>query len=568
MNSSAVGARLKRVLCVFRRIGSASPPHGYDRLALVLFLVALAIALATFRDYGVTWDEDVHFAYGYHVVDYYASLFRDRTALSWMNLYYYGAAFDAATVLFAKVSPLGGYETRHLLNVLVGLVGIIGCWKLARQLAGPRAAFWSALLLLLIPNYYGQMFNNPKDIPFAAASIWALYYIARLLPALPCPPLSLALRLGLALGLALGVRVGGLLQLCYLALAVLALLGWRAWRARAPMLFVRQLGESLWRLAVPVVVVAYPIMLLCWPWAQLDPVGNPLRALSEFSQHSYPYRTLFDGRYYFAARLPIDYLPVHIIVQLPELVLALLVAGLPLCVLRLLRAPLEPERMIAYGLVCFAVLFPVAYAMAIHAILFDGMRHFIFVLPPIACIAGIVLDRISAALPGPNSKRLAGAALFVYLGLHVSLMAQLHPDQYVYYNSMVGGVPGAAGRFKLDYWANSYDEAVHGLVTTLKAQDGPRFEQTIYHVAVCGPPTSATYYFPPNFVYESDWRKADFYIAFTKDNCNRSIPGREIYRVERVGTLLSAVLDLHGRALPAASAQMHAAVRLPTGTAR
>ncbi len=534
----------------------------YDRLALALLLAALALALATFRDYGVTWDEDVHFAYGYQVVSYYASLFHDRSAQSWMPLAYYGAAFDAATALLAPISPLGPYETRHLLNVLVGLLGVAGCWKLGRALAGPRAGFWAALLLLLMPNYYGHMFNNPKDIPFATATVWGLYYIVRLLPELPRPPLGLTLRLGLAIGLGLGVRVGALLLLCYLALAIALLLAWRAFEQRRPALLWAEGRLLLLRIALPVLAVAYPIMLICWPWAQLDPIGNPLRALAEFSQHPFPYPTLFEGRYYPAPKLPLDYLPVHVLLKLPELVLALLLCGTMLALARL-RAwrELAPSRLIGLGLVVFAALFPVLYAVAIHAVLFDGMRHFLFVLPPIACVGGVALDAVARWFDGGDAtpRRLTAGALGLYLAFHVGLMVRLHPDQYVYYNALVGGVPGAAGRFKLDYWANSYDEAVHGLVRYLKQRDGGRFAATTYHVAVCGPPGSATYYFPKNLVYESDWRRADFYIAFTKDNCNRSVPGREIYRVERIGTLLSAVLDLRHPQITAAP-QIHAAV--------
>src|SRR5205085_12294833 len=99
-----------------------------------------------------------------------------------------------------------------------GLVGLAGCWKLGRVLGGARTAFIALLFLLLTPNYYGQMFNNPKDIPFAVGGIWASYYIVRILPTLPRPPLRLLVKLGLAIGLAMGVRDGGLLFLCYLVL--------------------------------------------------------------------------------------------------------------------------------------------------------------------------------------------------------------------------------------------------------------------------------------------------------------------------------------------------------------
>src|SRR5205814_9799893 len=119
--------------------------------ASIAFLVLLsALVLTTVGDYGITWDEDVHSYYGNLVLNYYTSGFRDTEALTWWNLYEYGAAFDALAALLNLISPFGLYETRHLLNALVGIVGVIGTWKLARTVAGPRVAFWAALFLSLV----------------------------------------------------------------------------------------------------------------------------------------------------------------------------------------------------------------------------------------------------------------------------------------------------------------------------------------------------------------------------------------------------------------------------------
>jgi len=133
--------------------------------------------------------------------------------------------------------------------------------------------------------------------------------------------------------------------------------------------------------------------------------------------------------------------------------------------------------------------------------------------------------------------------LLTYGIAHVSIMVMLHPDQYVYYNAFVGGVGGVQRKFKLDYWANSYAEAVQGLENYLHAAYGLDFEDHEFTVAVCGPPISADYFFPTNFRFTRQRGQADFFIAFTKDNCDRSLPGRLIYRVERMGALLSVVLD-------------------------
>ena len=538
----------------FASTGAATPARCpaadriWDRAAGAALVLALILVLLTFTDYGVTWDEDVHNWYGVLALDYYLSLFRDQRALHWLDLYNYGAAFDMAAAALNRFSPLGVYETRHLLNGLVGILGLAGCWKLGRALGGPRAGFIALVFLLLTPNYYGQMFNNPKDIPFAAGGVWAIYYMVLILPSLPSPPLRLVVRLGVAIGLALGVRIGGLLFLCYLGLMLVLSAGWQAATARRLSVMVTAGWTSFWRVLLPVAVTAFAVMLIFWPWGQQDPIGNALGALAAFSHETFPFNTLFDGRFVPASDLPWEYLPTYVLLALPELVLVLLIATPALGVIAAIGvmqhgSGWRRETVLGLFLLGFAIVFPVAYAIAIKAVLFDGMRHFMFVLPPIAVAAALAMDQTVSRLREVPYRQAIYAALGLYGVAHVATMVLLHPDQYVYYNAFVGGVDGAQRKFKIDYWANSYAEAVRGLEAYLQNEYGADFEEHEFTVAVCGPPVSAAYYFPSNFRFVHQRDQADFFIAFTKDNCDRALPGRAIYRVERMGALLSLVLD-------------------------
>ncbi len=347
---------------------------SWNRAALALLGLVALIVVATFADYGVTWDEDVHNWYGVFVLDYYLSLFKDGRCLNWLNLYNYGAAFDTIAAALNRFSPFGTYETRHLLNGFLGVLGIAGSWKLARSLGGPRAGFIAALLLLAIPNYYGQMFNNPKDIPFAVGMVWSIYYMVRIIPLLPRPKWSLVAKLGVATGMALGVRVGGLLIFCYAGLLLLCFVVWRGIETPRPRRILADGFASCWRVLVPTIIVAYPVMLLFWPWAQESPIANPLHSLLFFSHETFPYRTLFAGHYFPASDLPWIYLPTYIIIALPELVLALALAA-PVAALVVIRRLSGSERrdwILRHGLLAFAIIFPVAYAVTIKAVLFDG----------------------------------------------------------------------------------------------------------------------------------------------------------------------------------------------------
>ena len=517
----------------------------WERLSFGLVMLAVALALLTFRDYGVTWDEDAHNWYGNFVLDYYLSLFTDRNALHWRDLYNYGAIFDTVAAALNRVSPIGTYETRHLLNALVGVLGLVGCCKLGGAIGGARVGFIAALFLLLTPNYYGQMFNNPKDIPFAVGVVWATYYMVLIVPGLPRPPLRLLVKLGVAVGMTMGVRVGGLLLLCYLGL-LLALDGiWRTIAARRASLLIEGIWVGLWRVLLPVAFFAYSVMLLFWPWGQTDPVENPLRALTFFSHQTFPFNTLFAGRFVPASDLPWTYLPTYIVLALPELVLVLLLCAPVLAAVVILRgrSHIRREPALAHLILGFEIAFPVAFAIAINAVLFDGMRHFIFVLPLIAVAAALVANQACARLACLPYWRAICTVLIIYGIAHASIMAMLHPDQYIYYNAFVGGVGGVQRKFKLDYWANSYAEAVKGLENYLRAIYGPDFEEREFTVAVCGPPISADYYFPANFRFTRQRSQAEFFIAFTKDNCDRALAGQPVYQVERMGALLSVVLD-------------------------
>src|SRR3954466_2948479 len=145
------------------------PTELADRVAIVILAAVAIAAAATFRDYGLGWDDYTHSQYGDLLLKLYGSGFADTRALSFVNLYFYGGGFDMAAALAAKVLPFDLFETRRLIGAAVGIVGLIATWRLARRLGGPFAGMCALALLAACPLYYGHMFMNPKDAPFAAA---------------------------------------------------------------------------------------------------------------------------------------------------------------------------------------------------------------------------------------------------------------------------------------------------------------------------------------------------------------------------------------------------------------
>src|SRR3954463_5332391 len=187
----------------------------WDDLAMVVLAAVTLVAGLTFRDYGLGWDDYTHAEYADLLLRMYGSGFKDQAALSFANLYMYGGGFDMSAALLHKGIPLELFETRRLLGAIVGLVGLAVTWRLARRVGGPLAGLAALLLLALCPTFFGHMFMNPKDAPFAVSMVVLMLGLVRLAEEYPAPSPRTVLIVGIGAGLAIGCRILGGLALIY-----------------------------------------------------------------------------------------------------------------------------------------------------------------------------------------------------------------------------------------------------------------------------------------------------------------------------------------------------------------
>ena len=521
-----------------------------DRLSAALFLLLAAVIALTFRQYGIGYDESFNRDYGALVHKFYATYFSaapDKGALGYLNMHLYGGFFDVVGYELNRVLPFGEYENRHLWTAVVGVLGVVGCWKTARVLGGPAAAAWAALLLVLTPAYYGHLFNNPKDIPFAAGYIWSLYYLICVLNAFPRVRHTLALRLGLAIGLTMAVRAGGLLLLAYTAGAAAIYLVARTIAHRQSLL-----PDGL-RVLLTVGIaasVAWATMLLFWPYAATHPVDGPFRALAELANFKYRDTLRFQGREISTSEVPWFYLPQYLVIQLPEITLALLAIGVVLAVwwLARVRSLSDAGRAAGASLLIFASVFPVAYIVAKQSVVYDAARHVTFILPPLVCLAALTIDRLvkwTAAYSKPV-RVAAAAGLVILCAAPARAMVALHPYQYIYFNVFAGGLPGAAAKYETDYWAHCYRATALALEArvTDEATSKPQAASGPYLVYVIQPWVPATYFFSDKLVWTREVRKADFAISYTRYNSHTVFARDPVYvTVERQGVPLCYAFD-------------------------
>jgi len=226
-------------------------------------------------------------------------------------------------------------------------------------------------------------------------------------------------------------------------------------------------------------VIALLAMFATWPFLWESPVARFAEVSRFMSDNPTNLSVLFGGEIYRAGELPRRYLPFMLAATLTEPVWPLFFLGIlagywkPFKQRRILNAglrevtPVETWRslrssldittirnnLISLTLVLLWFVILVGYVLLRRPAMYDGLRHFLFILPPIFIFVGLAIDYIAPFW-------LRAAAIFVLLVPGVAGILRLHPYEYTYYNSFLGGTSGAFRNYETDYWLTCYKEAV------------------------------------------------------------------------------------------------------------
>jgi hypothetical protein len=300
--------------------------------------------------------------------------------------------------------------------------------------------------------------------------------------------------LGAMGGLTLCTRPGGLPMMVVLLAA--SLLASRMTRPKdaAPGAARTSWKSLVWR-GVAAFAMAWTIMVLPWPFAHGNPILNPIEAMRFAMSFPDSYPVLFEGAVWQSDVLPWRYLPQYLLICTPLTMLALTIAGIVLATKLVLRDRHDRRTTPASIAVLWFVL-PVVAFVALRPNVYDGMRHFLFVLPAMALLAAFGGAR---TIEWAKTRRQAWtrwattAAVGACVAMPIVPLVRLHPYQMTYFNLLVGGLRGADGDYDTDYWASSYREAMlwinalasqqPGRTIVVLVGGGPFLEPTVEHFA-------------------------------------------------------------------------------------
>ncbi|MEA5077807.1 MAG: hypothetical protein VB013_04480 [Anaerolineaceae bacterium] len=219
------------------------------------------------------------------------------------------------------------------------------------------------------------------------------------------------------------------------------------------LVWVIRLKKKSLPLILAFALVSFLIFWACWPFLWPDLFGNLLQALKQMMDFPVGMQVLFNGIKYDSRALPSAYLPQLLLLTSTEPALLLFGLGVIVAILRFIKKSVQNRVEILIPLLWF--FFPLLYVVLRRPPLYDNYRHFLFLLPAAAVLCAFALDWLFSRI---KSKWLNVALILVVLLPGFMAEAQLHPYEYAYYNLLAGGVPGAAGKYEVDYWLTCYKD--------------------------------------------------------------------------------------------------------------
>ncbi len=430
----------------------------------IYFLLAInvLIGIFMFRHYGLSWDEPLFYdyadalGYAYSPREWFSGSFNLENS-------YGPSAEDHKTrgpaYLFLARNFVYGMEALgsdsasawHLTNFLFFQLGVYFFYRLATRWMSSLSAFSATTFFSFQPLLWGHAFINPKDPPFLTfflGSVCLGFEMVDEFSTSEKPSRWKLFAAAFCLGIATSIRVlGPLAGLLIVAYALLT--GWKNINT-----FLKPFATYI--------VFSIVVMLLTWPYLWENPVERLLETLRFMSDNPTQLAVLFNGEVFRANEMPQSYLPFMLWSTLTEPTWMLFGLGV---LIGFLKHKPRSKEFISLTLTLGWFVLLVAYVLIFQPAIYDGLRHFLFILPPLFVFAGFVFEWFANRVT-PSAWLRAGLVLLLVLP-GINGIIQLHPYEYAYYNSFVGGTSGVFRQYETEYWLTCYKEAVQKLDASL-----------------------------------------------------------------------------------------------------
>lgn len=534
---------------------------AYLKVAAVILIIAL-IGFPTVHQYGMSVDEGTEIA----MVRRNIELITKGTPIPG-DLKYFGPVFNVTSEIAFQLqqylvkglsyNPLNyGKEldneqsrlqaladrvrVKHYMTFLVSLIAYGAVAGLVGILCGAEYAWFGALTLLFFPIFWGHSFFNPKDPPFAALFTLTTLLGAYLINFYTDSTESIkigknratlyTILYGILIGLLSGIRIGGFLVLFFILATYLIL--------QLSKGFNRQTILNFGGLYLLVCITWFIVNTICYPAFWSNPIGGFFETIDYLSQHRLQIEVLFDGRFIPIQHLPRNYLPTWFFMSIPLIFHLGFVVGTSLIVARY-RQLSNLQRACAV-LVLFQILFLPLVAIVKHSPVYDGMRHFLFILPGMAVISATAFIWIFQTLDKKSLKIIAATFITVVYSAIAFEMVALHPYDYIYVNRASGGLEKVRDRYDTEYWGLSLREGMEWINENAKPGSTVLVGGFIYSAQLFAEPSMKVIGYNESTAAKTP--RPFYYLAWPRWDAQSKLPECQVvHQVKRLGVPLSIV---------------------------
>jgi len=482
----------------------------YHKMFVVFSLGYFCFSLLTYKDYGITSDEEVNYRAGSYYFRFLMSSHSERESLRQrisekddpLNFPHYRLYPALVSLLNFK----GYYEWSHLINLVFGFLSFLFVYLITYALTKSRLSILSPIILFLNPHYLGHIPANPKDIPFSWMYLATIYFFL----CYTSRKVAFYIYLGILIALTSAIRLVGSALFVFFVLKMM-LDKSSTFKQSLVMIFITSTSALLF-------------LYLTWPYIWGDPIGKLSSLIANSSDFSYWDRSiLYKGILITKASRPWDYLIHYLVIKTPILILVGFLGSLVVSAKKLL--PL-------YGI----LLINFAFYLIIQPVIYNEIRHFLFLIPVITVCSSVGYIKLLK-----NKRFLVPSLTAVVILLSLTKLTvdfvQLHPYQYVYFNELAGSLERASKAYELDYWSSSYKESAEYIRNIAKTSPYP------IKVYPCNLAFGVDYYSYKGFSVVNKSVEADYYICDYMNTLKRSfsLESDIVYEIRRKGATLSYV---------------------------